>query len=113
MTRYGRYRNRTEAYGNRGKLAEYIVQNSMEANRNVWNMLEVTLSYKAWAWLTPTLTHVVTLRTSDLWCRRRRDVTLELDPLLGRSNIGMRASRAESRQKAWDPDERRWAIKID
>ena len=38
---------------------------------------------------------------------------LELDPLLGRSNIGMRASRAESRQKAWDLDERRWAIKID
>ena len=60
MTRYRRNRNRTEAYRNREKLTEYIVQNSMEANRNVWNTLEATVSYKAWARLTPTLTHVVT-----------------------------------------------------
>ena len=32
----------------------------MEQNRNVWNTLEATVSYKVWAWLTPTLTHVVT-----------------------------------------------------
>ena len=39
---------------------EYIVQNSMEVNGNRWNILEATVSYKAWARLTPTLTHVVT-----------------------------------------------------
>ena len=32
----------------------------MEQNRRVWNMLETTVSYKARARLTPTLTHVVT-----------------------------------------------------
>ena len=60
MTRYRRSRNRTEAYGNEEKLAECIVQNSMETDGNVWNTLETTVSYKAWARLTPTLTHVVT-----------------------------------------------------
>ena len=60
MTRYRRNRNRMEAYGNYKKLAEYIVQNSMEWNRRVWNTLETTVSYRARARLTPTLTHVVT-----------------------------------------------------
>ena len=60
MTRHRRNRNRTEAYRSREKLAEYIVQNSMETDGNVWNMWETTVSYKAWARLTPTLTHVVT-----------------------------------------------------
>ena len=32
----------------------------MEQNRRVWNTLEATVSYKARARLTPTLTHVVT-----------------------------------------------------
>ena len=32
----------------------------MERNRSGWNTLETTVSYKAWARLTPTLTHVVT-----------------------------------------------------
>ena len=32
----------------------------MEANGNMWNTLETTVSYKAWARLTPTLTHIVT-----------------------------------------------------
>ena len=32
----------------------------MEANGNRWNVLETTISYKVWARLTPTLTHVVT-----------------------------------------------------
>ena len=32
----------------------------MEANGNMWNTLETIVSYKAWARLTPTLTHVVT-----------------------------------------------------
>ena len=31
----------------------------MEPNGNVWNTLEATVSYSAWARLTPTLTHVV------------------------------------------------------
>ena len=31
----------------------------MEQNGNVWNTLEATVSYSTWAWLTPTLTHVV------------------------------------------------------
>ena len=31
----------------------------METGGNVWNMLETTVSYKARARLTPTLTHVV------------------------------------------------------
>ena len=32
----------------------------MEQNGNVWNTLEATVSYRARARLTPTLTHVVT-----------------------------------------------------
>ena len=32
----------------------------METNGSRWNILEATVSYKAWARLTPTLTHVVT-----------------------------------------------------
>ena len=32
----------------------------MEASGNRQNMLETTVSYKAWARLTPTLTHIVT-----------------------------------------------------
>ena len=32
----------------------------MEQNGNVWNTLEATVSYKARARLTPTLTHIVT-----------------------------------------------------
>ena len=32
----------------------------MEQNGNVWNILETTVSYRAWARLTPTLTHIVT-----------------------------------------------------
>ena len=60
MTRYRRNRNRMEAYGSQEKLVERIVQNSMEQDRKVWNTLETTVSYKAWARLTPTLTHVVT-----------------------------------------------------
>ena len=32
----------------------------METNGRLWNTLETTVSYKAWARLTPTLTHVVT-----------------------------------------------------
>ena len=31
----------------------------MEQNGNVWNTLEATVLYSAWARLTPTLTHVV------------------------------------------------------
>ena len=32
----------------------------MESDGRVWNTLETTVSYKAWARLAPTLTHVVT-----------------------------------------------------
>ena len=82
MTRYRRNRNRMEAYGNQEKLVEYIVQNSMERDRRVWNTLETTVSYKARARLTPTLTHVVTYELVTSWCRRRRDViTLRLGTL--------------------------------
>ena len=49
-----------ESYRNEEKLVECIVQNSMEVNRSRRNILETTVSYKAWARLTPTLTHVVT-----------------------------------------------------
>ena len=35
---------------------------------------------------------------------------LELDPLLGWSNTGMRALHEESRQRSWDLDEHKWAI---
>ena len=31
----------------------------MEQKGNMWNTLEATVSYSAWARLTPTLTHVV------------------------------------------------------
>ena len=49
-----------ESHGNEEKLVECIVQNSMEANGIRRNLLETTVSYNAWARLTPTLTHVVT-----------------------------------------------------
>ena len=32
----------------------------METNRTLRNVLETTCIVQAWAWLTPTLTHVVT-----------------------------------------------------
>ena len=32
----------------------------MEQNRKVWNTRETTISYRSWARLTPTLTHIVT-----------------------------------------------------
>ena len=32
----------------------------MEQNGKVWNTLEATVSYKVWARLTPTFTHIVT-----------------------------------------------------
>ena len=105
MTRYRRNRNHTEAYRNKEKLAEYIVRNSMEANGNVWNTLEVTVSYKARARLTPTLTHVVTyeLVTSGAEDRAMstREVQLEhlnTDSLLGQGR-GMVASGTHSRWK--------------
>ena len=59
MTRSGRDWNRMETYGSTEKLTEHIVQNAMEADGNVWNTLEATVSYRAWARLTPTLTHIV------------------------------------------------------
>ena len=39
---------------------EYIVQNSMEIDGTLRNILETTCIVQARAWLTPTLTHVVT-----------------------------------------------------
>ena len=56
---YDAIQKKPESYGNWEKLVEYIVQNSMEASGNRWNVLETTVSYKARARLTPTLTHVV------------------------------------------------------
>ena len=51
----------------------------MEQNRNVWNTLETTISYKARVRLTPTLTHIVTYELVTSGAERRRDViTLRL-----------------------------------
>ena len=49
-----------ESYGNLEKLAEYIVQNSMESDGTLWNIRETTCIVQVWARLTPTLTHVIT-----------------------------------------------------
>ena len=40
-----------------GGILENIVQNSMEIQGNCWKLL---ISYRSWAWLASTLTHVVT-----------------------------------------------------
>ena len=94
---------------------EYIVQNSMEANRNRWNILEATVSYKAWARLTPTLTHVVTyeLVTSGA----EDDVMslaagfgvvfdVETDKVLGEFPVEDEVEEVEA------GDERRWEIDV-
>ena len=56
MTHYGRYWNRTETKRSWWNVAEHCP----ELNGNLQNILETIVSYKARAWLTPTLTHVVT-----------------------------------------------------
>ena len=56
MMRYGRYWNRMETKRSWQNMAEH----RPELNGNSWNVLETTVSYKVWARLTPTLTHVVT-----------------------------------------------------
>ena len=56
MTRYGRYWNRMETKRNWQNMAEH----RPELDGNSQNILETTVSYKARAQLTPTLTHVVT-----------------------------------------------------
>ena len=48
----------------------------MEQDRRVWNTLEATVSYKAWARLTPTLTHVVTYELVTSGADGRRDVSI-------------------------------------
>ena len=54
----------------------------MEQDRRVWNTLEATVSYKARARLTPTLTHVVTYELVTSGADGRRDViTLRLGTL--------------------------------
>ena len=44
------------SYGETGGIWWNIVQNSMETSGSDWKLL---VSYKAWARLTPTLTHVI------------------------------------------------------
>ena len=56
MTRYGRYWNRMETKRSWQNMAEH----RPELDGNSRNVLETTVSYKVWARLTPTLTHVVT-----------------------------------------------------
>ena len=56
MTRYGRYWNRMETKRSWQNMAEH----HPELDGNSQNVLETTVSYKVWARLTPTLTHVVT-----------------------------------------------------
>ena len=58
MTRYGRYWNRTETKRSWRNMAEH----RPELDGNLRNVLETTVSYKVWARLTPTLTHVVTYK---------------------------------------------------
>ena len=55
MTRYGRYWNRMETKRSWQNMAEHCP----ELDGNSRNVLETTVSYKVWARLTPTLTHVV------------------------------------------------------
>ena len=55
MTRYGRYWNRMETKRSWQNMAEH----RPELDGNSRNVLETTVSYKVWARLTPTLTHVV------------------------------------------------------
>ena len=59
---------------------EYIVQNSMEQNGNMWNTLEATVSYNTRARLTPTLTHVVAYELATSGAERRRDVIVPNQP---------------------------------
>ena len=56
MTRYGRHWNRTEVTMESGRIWQNIVQNLMDRQGNYWKLL---VSYKVWARLTPTLTHVI------------------------------------------------------
>ena len=46
-----------ESYGREEKLVECIVQNLMETHRTYWKLL---ISYRSWALLAPTLTHITT-----------------------------------------------------
>ena len=58
-----RLQKEPESYGSVWKLREAGGKHRPEldgTNRRVWNTLETTVSYKARARLTPTLTHVVT-----------------------------------------------------
>ena len=56
MTRYGRYWNCMETK----RSWQNMVEHRPELDGNSRNVLETTVSYKVWARLTPTLTHVVT-----------------------------------------------------
>ena len=56
MTLRGRYWNLTE----QRRTWRNMVEHRPELDGNKWNVLETTISYKARARLTPTLTHVVT-----------------------------------------------------
>ena len=56
MTRYGRYWNHMETKRSWQNMAEH----RPELDGNSRNILETTVLYRARAWLTPTLTHVVT-----------------------------------------------------
>jgi hypothetical protein len=56
MTQCGRYWNCIETKRNWQNIAAH----HPELNGSLQNTLETTVSYKAWARLTPTLTHVIT-----------------------------------------------------
>ena len=58
---------------------ECIVQNSMETRGNGWNKLETTVSYRARARLTPTLTHVIMY---ELVTSGAEDGTMSVIPVL-------------------------------
>ena len=59
---YDALQKKPESYGSVRKLREAggIHRPELDGtNGNMWNTLEATVSYNAWARLTPTLTHVV------------------------------------------------------
>ena len=80
-----RLQKEPESYGSVWKLREAGGMHRPEldgTDRRVWNTLEATVSYKARARLTPTLTHVVTYELVTSGADGRRDViTLRLGTL--------------------------------
>ena len=85
MTHYGRYWNRTETKRDWRNMAEH----RPELDRNSQNILETTVSYKSPGLGNPHSYPCRHVRASDLWCRRRRDVTTSTWLESGRNELGI------------------------